>query len=1004
MGDGTQHNVYNIPAEMPFLKTFARYLMQQTGGDPQTLTQYRILLPTRRACRLLREVFLNLNDGRSMLLPQLTPIGDVDEEDLSLMMFGDAQRFLDIPAAIAPMKRQLLLAKLIQKVPDFAQGPEHALSLASALGQFMDTISVEELEFSELHTIVPEEFAAHWQITLSFLKIISEAWPEILAEQGLIDAPMRRNLLLNALAEYWEDHPPSTPIIAAGSTGSIPAVGRLLNVIAQMPQGQVILPGLDCHMDEDAWQYVEENHPQYHLKKLLSRMGIAHDDVAQINVDPDAKRSVSRAALASELMLPAQKVACWKSFSERHDAQAMLDGVEYYACATQQEEASAIALMMRETLEVSESVCALVTPDRGLARRVSALCRRWGIEVDDSAGVRLMDHRLGKFIVLSLEAVRGGFNPVDMLSLMKTPLCRLSYDDQAYNRAVIDLESLFLRKGHILPSYDALRSLIAEDEAHSELLGFLDCYLDGVKPLSYYASMDDVFPFEDILRAHLRVLEMLACRTDLSGAEVLWRGDSGEAGAQFFTEVLQHASLIGDVRFDEYCDVLSALLRSVTVRSAYGVHPRLLILGQLEARLSDADLVVLGGLNEGVWPPDPGHDPWMSRPMRAEFGLPGTEQMVGIAAHDFVQGFCSAHIVLTRSEKLDSGPSVPARWLERFETVLQGMGKTLSDLSLHPYQKWAMQLDESDVFVPCERPEPRPPLAARPVGASVTKIETWMQNPYAIYMHYVLSLRKIEPLIQDNDAALRGSIMHEILDRFTQEFPLNLPDHAQDRFLEIAREVLEEKIESPQQLLYWWPRYLKIAAWFVAHEKGWREQAKYMESEIKGHVDLDIAGESFTLYGMADRIDRMHGGYALIDYKSGGTYSPSKLKKGEMPQLPLEGLILSQGGFDGKGFKNARPDEVKKRVPAGDSVYLGYWKLTGGRKAGEVSDVSGDLSETIEIVEEGLRSLITVFRDMDTPFYCIPDASRAPRFNDYEHISRQKEWSALDGSSDGEAA
>ena len=880
--DNAAHNhIYNIRAGLPFSKTLAQYLLQITADKPETLTQYKILLPTRRACRILRETFLNITQGKPLLLPQLTPLGDVDEEDLSLMMFGNSQEFLTIPKAIAPLKRQILLAKLISSIPEFVQGQDHALHLAAALSQFIDQVSVEELHFSDLHKIVPEEFAAHWKITLNFLKIISEYWPKILQEHGVIDAVERRNLLLQALVTHWKNTPPTHPVIAAGSTGSIPAAGQLLAVIARMETGRIILPGLDTKMDDESWNYITESHPQHSLKTLLKRIDIDRAAVQDLKIDAPDEISINRALLASEIMRPAQTTHHWKDLSERHDITPMLQNLQYFSCTTQQEEAALIALIMRESLEHKTHITALITPDRTLARRVSALCRRWNIDVDDSAGENLTQTRLGRFIALSLHAMQNGFDVIACLSLLKISLCRFGQDEHHYNKMLTTLEVRFLRQGNFFSSFDALQEKITEKKEYQALGAFMEAFHTALKPMLYYAHGTSSHKFSDILKTHLRIIETLATTHDQTGSDILWRGDVGESAALFFTELSEQAHVIEDVTYAEYEQILNALMRNVTVRSAYGVHPRLLILGQLEARLSDADCIILGGLNEGVWPPDPRHDPWMSRPMRTAFGLPGNDQAIGIAAHDFVQGFCAQNVILTRAEKLEGSPTVRARWIDRLDTVLQSCGKKLSDLAQTPYLEWARQIDHHNDFKPYNRPEPRPPVSTRPNAASVTKIDLWMKDPYAIYMHYVLNLRKMQPLLQDNDAALRGTILHEILERFTRQNPDHISDDAEKCFINIAQDILATRLESPELMHYWWPRFLNIATWFVEHEKNWRAHATFLESEIKGNIDLHINDEGyiFNLYGTADRIDRLENGYALIDYKTGGVFFRNSTKK-----------------------------------------------------------------------------------------------------------------------------
>lgn len=992
--------VYNIPAWLPFAKILVQHLLEQTKDTPEELTRYRLLLPTRRTCRIVRETFLDENKGAPLLLPQMTALGDVDEEELSLMMFGNGGAFLDVPSAISPLKRQLLLAKLICGVPEFAQGMDHALKLARALSRFIDQVIVEDLDFAQLHKIVPDKFSEHWQITLSFLKIISENWPKILQEQGLVDAAQHRNLLLHALAEHWQDNPPGGHIIAAGSSGSIPAAAKLLRVISSLDNGMVILPGLDHDMDEVSWDCIEDNHPQHSLKTLLQRIGIERSDVNNLmNIEDDQKGSI-RHKLASAMMLPAQTTHLWQDFARTQDFEAMTDGLEYYVCSTQQEEAGLVSLIMRETLRSSGKVCALVTPDRALARRVKGACNRWGIEVDDSAGINLCETAQGRLALLVLEAAKKRFDPVAFLSVLKSKLCCLAYENNEVKSLVRELEIEVLRKRYIIASHEKLLTLVNEnDDISPDLKEFVGKFYDALKPILDIANTDGGIDAADLLTAHITSMEALSSKHDEDSSS-LWSGDAGRSAAQFFANVIDHSYLVGEVGYEEYIQIITSLMRDVTMRVPYGSHPRLLILGQLEARLTKADVIILGGVNEGVWPPETKHDPWMSRPMRSDFGLPAQEQMIGFAAHDFVQGFCGSRVVITRSEKVDGSPTLPARWLDRLETILEAGGKPMGSLSVRPYLQWVRGLDE-DPAVPYKRPEPRPPLNARPRGISVTKVDTWLKDPYSIYAYYVLKLRKLPPLRQDNDAALKGTLLHKILEKFAQAFPKDLPNNAQAEFLRIAKETIEQETQDRALLYSWWPKIVQIADWYIAQEGSWRNSALLVATEIKGNVDIDINGEPFNLYGVADRVDKMGDGYALIDYKSGGTFSAKALNEGKYPQLPLEAMILAGGGFDGRGFKRdvaLEKDADKNIVAAGETSYMGYWKMNGGTLAGQVTMIDGDVNDTISVVREGLEGLVLAYRNPETPYYCLSDQDGGMRYNDYELISRVKEWSVVDDS------
>lgn len=964
--------VYTIAAGQNFSKIFAQYLLEKTQSCPEELVRYRIFLPTRRACRILRDAFLQLNDGKPLLLPFMCPIGEVDDQDLSLMMYGNEDGTINIPDAIPQLQRQLMLSKLIQSMPDYMQGADHALNLAKSLCQFIDDVLVEELEFDSLEDLVPSDFAGHWQVTIDFLKIITQHWPDILKENNVVEAVERRRILLDHLGQCWLEAPPSVPVYAVGVTGSIPAVRRFLNVVSKLPQGCVVLPGLDQNVEDDVWNSLGESHPQYVLKQTLSMLGVERHSVL-----PIGSTSSIRSSLADIMMLPAAVTERWSSL-DASEVLGALEGLQYYECQSQDQEAALISVLLRETLEDRTKVCAFVTPDRKLARRVAAVCKRWKIDVDDSAGQSLIENDLGKFALLILNAVDQGYNPVSLLSLMKSPLFRLGREKAECRRLVSLLERSVLRQGYIIHSFEDLREHI-EDEG---LLAFFDDFYALLKTLAV-AEND----FHSFLQTHIHIMEQMAATADQDGASRLWRGDAGESASRLLSDMLEHGHLIGSVPIGEYSKIFRVLFQGVQVRSAYGVHPRLLILGQLEARLTHADRIIMGGLNEGSWTSVNDHDPWMSVPMRKRFGLPGVDQSVGISAHDFVQGFCASDVILTRSKKIDRGPSIPVRWLSRLETVLKTCDLTLTHLTRPEYFHWLDALDNHGGFRPYMRPEPRPPSEARPRGVSVTKVETWLQNPYAVYAYYVLGLREEKPIIQDNDAALRGQLIHEIIDRYMRGYS----EHQTfDRFIEIAKDVSAQNVSDDTMLNYWWPKIYSIAEWFVQHEKSWSERSKFLCSEARGKVSLNIDGIPFYLEARADRIDRMSGGYALIDYKSGGDYSLTKLKNGSFPQLPLEALMIEHSGFEGV-----------ERAP---SCYLGYWILKGGDIGGKVVALEEGIDETVRIVEHGLSDLVSTFRDETVPFYCIPDFSNVPRYNDYALLARVKEWATLGNEEQGESA
>ena len=968
-----QLNFYTIPAGLSFTRTLAENLLEETSGTPETLSQIQILLPTRRACRMLRESFLDLTGGQPLLLPRMQPLGDVDEEELSLTLLtsDDTGHILNLPPAIAPVRRQLLLAKTIMALPDFTQGTEHALSLAQALSLLMDQVYTENLSLQNLDTLVPEDFADHWQITVDFLKILSQRWPEILAEEGVIDAADRRNRLMLALADSWEATQPETRIIGAGSTGSIPATARLLDVIAHLPQGAVILPGFDLDIDAQSWEALEETHPQYGFKHLLGTLNIERERVKPWIPDTPQPAS-NRHVLAREIMRPAAQTQAWMSLGQSDTAKALrgaIDTLSLFECEHAGEEALVIALKMREVLETPGQTAALITPDRNLARRVMTSCRRWGITLDDSAGKSLDQTPLGIFLLLSLKAVAGQLGPVDLLGVLKHPLCTIL--DTTHIAA---LDQHVLRGPKPSPGLEGLKRRLEHTmlQDSEQIYTALESAFRSLLSLSHGQQS-----FQRFLKVHLD------CVDALSGAQNIWACDEGADISQLLSTLHDQNDLLDDMTLQDYSEILQQFLKNQTIRPSYGTHPRLHILGQLEARLINADVVILGGLNEGTWPAEPAHDPWMSRPMRKSFGLPVAERSIGLAAHDFVQGLCSGHVVMTRSRRQDGAPTVPARWLERLKTVMQALDMPFETLQRHPHLAWARTLDKQDHITPQRRPAPTPPVEKRPATLPATKIETWMKDPYSIYAYYILKLKPLEPLEQDMEAAARGILLHDVLDRFIKAHPKDVPENAAAILHDYAQQSAQEIHDDDSVWRFWWPRFERLSAWFIGQEHIWRLSARPHATEISGQTTINgqNQAQSLTITARADRIDAAQSGAAIIDYKSAGSYSKSKIIAGALPQLGVEALICAKSGFE-------------NIAPALSSI--SYWTMTGGKDPGIVTEIKDGLDTLIDKTEKGLQHFVDAFAQQETPYYSLPRPDQAPRYNDYEHLARVKEWAALD--------
>jgi ATP-dependent helicase/nuclease subunit B len=975
--------VYSIPSGAPFADILAAGILQETGGTSAALADVLVLLPTRRACRSLREAFLRASDGRPLLLPQMTPIGDIDEDALLLVnaaedMFPAA---FDCPDAMSGLRRQLLLARQILALDPRGTTPEQAVHLAFELARLLDQVHTERLSFDALEHLVPEQLSEHWQRTLDFLEILTLHWPEVVAEEGVMDAAKRRNLLLEAQAKSWQKNPPSGLVIAAGSTGSIPATADLLSAVSLLPKGMVVLPGLDLKADKEAWAALslDPTHPQYGMARLLDRFGMALSDVQVWPHGEETRRQAARERLINYALRPASIRA--QSFDDAPFDREALEGVNYIDCPGPQEEASIIALIMRQTLEEEAKTAALITPDRALARRVAAELGRWNTEVDDSAGIPLARTPPGSFLRLSARLAAENMAPVSLLAVLKHPLAAVGLSAAACRKKARHLEVSVLRGARPDPGINALLRALPE-KYRADLEGFLSDLNKAIEPFIEALSCPEIAPRE-VLRRHVAAAEALAETNDVPGAERLWATKAGEDAANFIAELDEALGALGSINGHSYPAVFDALMEGRTCRNHFSKHPRLHIWGLLEARLQQADVLILGGLNEGVWPPDARANPWMSRPMMESFGLPLPERRIGLAAHDFVQAFCAPEVVLTHAARIEGTPSVPSRWLMKLKNALSGYGDALAETS--QWLHWQNLLDAPDNISPEKRPSPKPPLAARPHALPVTQIEVWMRDPYAIYARHILNLKALKPIDADPGASDYGTFIHDALDIFSKNHPDGPGDGAFEELLEIGRKRFGDFLDRPGVWAFWWPRFERIARWFVDEEKTRLEIIEKTTSETKGTLDID---GGFVLSAKADRIDRLSDGtLAIIDYKTGYIPSEKEIAAGFSPQLPLEAVIAQAGKFEG--------------VAKAPVSTLEYWALKGGNVSGARKPIKKDVDALCDEALAGLRKLIAAFDDENTPYLARPRADAAPRYGDYEHLARIKEWSAGSGE-DGE--
>ena len=964
-------NLATLPANIDFLEAVARRWLSLDVAPGEGL----ILLPTRRAARTLVDAFLRVSGGKPMLLPRITAIGALDETPLALA------GALDLAPSVAPAVRLAELTRLIMALPEDAGGvarADQAWKLAGELARLMDEAERAEIDDfpTALAQVADGALAQHWDITLRFLDIVTRVWPVWLESQGLMNPQQRVVALLHAQSRAWQDHPPTTPVWVAGATGGIRAVAALLKVVAGLRHGMVILPGLEAAPPE----VVEASHPQAGLLGLLTGMGATPDDVTRWEA-PEAVPA-ARLALLNRALLPASRLGDWRA-----SATIDISGLYRLEPADQQEEAVAIALILRDALERPGARAALVTPDRQLATRVAAELLRWGVVADDSAGEPLAHSPPAVFLRLLAEAVVQGLAPVALLALLKHPLAGTGMHPAACRSAARVLERRALRGPKPAPGIAGLRFAVAAFPETEAFIARIEACLEPL--LRLFASAGPVAP-TDMISALITSAESLAATDEEAGPARLWGQEEGEALAETLAQALSAIGRLSAQPATILPGLLDALLEGIAVRSRRALrgrdvlveHPRVLIWGLLEARLQAVDVIVLGGLAETVWPPatDPG--PWMSRPMRQAAGLPSPEEEVGQAAHDFVSATCAAPVaVLSCPRRRDGAPAVPARWLARLGAYLDGQNTALPQ---HEATAWARLLDQPmGDPIPARPPTPRPATHLRPRRLSVTEIETWSADPYAIYAKHILKLPKLKPLEEGTDAADYGSIVHGGFHYFLLKHGAEWNVQSPRLLREAMYQALDEARLRPALREWWAPRLARIADW-AAEAEITRRQVHHpaaIGAEVRGRWELLVPG-GFLITGRADRVEkRADGSIVLIDYKTGKPPSEKAVVSGAAPQLPLEAAMAAGGAFPGWH---------------GTVTELTYWHVSGGYEKGKQTPLlDGDRVAIAALATEArdrLSDRIVAFDDPNRAYLAQPHPGLRPRFPEYGQLARIAEW------------
>ncbi|SMX47150.1 double-strand break repair protein AddB [Actibacterium lipolyticum] len=967
MFDRPGPRVFGLPPGADFPKELLLGLEKRLAGHPpEAWAKVEIFVNTRRMQRRLVSLF---DKGPARLLPRIRLVTDMAR----ISGLGD------LPPAIPPLRRRLelsqLVAGLLAREPDLA--PSAAIfDLADSLAGLMDEMQGEGVAPEVLHNLDVSHLSEHWERTRSFLTIVEQFFGTD-GQDGL-DGEARNRRAAEFLVKLWETSPPQHPIIVAGSTGSRGATALFMEAVARLPQGAVILPGFDFDQPDVVWDALDdamtaEDHPQFRFRKLMTALGISRPDVDEWNEGSPAPNP-ARNRLISLALRPAPVTDQWltegRDLTEIAAATADMTLIE---APSPRAEAMAIALRLRQAAE-DGITAALITPDRMLTRQVTAALDRWGIEPDDSAGLPLQLSAPGRFFRHIAALFGQKLTAEALLTLLKHPLTSstpgLRGNHLLWTR---ELELYIRRNGPPFPTgHDLISWAEKNDDGRMDWAIWLADILTGLDTIQER-------PLSDHLTQHIALSEALAAGPSAEGSGGLWDKPAGKEAHKAVTALVAEAGYGGDLSPRDYGDLFRAVLGRHEVHDPIQPHARIMIWGTLEARVQGADLVILGGLNEGSWPSVPPPDPWLNREMRRNTGLLLPERRIGLAAHDFQQAIGAKEVFLTRAVRDAEAETVPSRWLNRLTNLLNGLPNQGGDAALKNMRAkgayWlsvATALEEPASREPsAQRPSPCPPVTARPNKLSVTRIQTLIRDPYAIYARYILNLNPLDALRQEPDAPLRGTILHKVFEEFIRHGVDQDPEVAKHQLLSIADQVFAESAPWPAARRMWRARLARVADWFLLGEAERQVDAHWIALERKGSVSLQ---NGFELTAEADRIDqRTDGTLVIYDYKTGSPPSKKQMEEYDK-QLLLEAAMAARGGF--------------KDLAAGPVAQVAYIGLGPNPKFDRMDLPDGMANETWA----NLGELIEKYRQPERGYTARRASFRREDASDYDHLSRYGEW------------
>ncbi len=967
-------NILNIPGCFNFLKSVHEFVINRTN-DKLFISNFTILLPSRRSCNELKRIFLENSNNSAIILPNIRAIGDIDYDDLILKQINkeDLENFPDFSSNTSRIKYKILLIKELLKWAKSSDKDlfknitiEQASNLALELEKFLNEVNRNGLDLDDLEKIVDDEYSQHWQEVLNFLEIFGKKWNKFIRDNNVISIVDFKSRMIEFNAEYFKKNRPLNPIIIAGVSSSIKSTCELIGNLIKHDNCYYIFKDLDKNLTEDEWKEIGVFHPQYSFKNLLDNcIKCSRESVADLRFENCATVGHGIEKILSFSMLPYNETYKWQN--KLGIKKSDFSHISKIECSNNFEELSIISLITKYVHETSNDSIAIIVSDEIFANQLDVELKNLNLDVNNAFGNKISRTELLKFLFLILDVIKNKYETVALLSLLKHDFTLFGYSKEELNRLVLMLEDRILR-GYGDLGYDGIIKKVNENK-NIELMNFIKRITETLN--SFICEKLD---FQSIIKSHIELAENIASNSEISGSDIFWNNSkNGDELLNFFNEAIKESESYGKVKdCDEYSYLLDYLIAENSYSDRYSIHPMVNIISPQEAKLINYDLVILTNLNDGKFPPHISTDPWMSKSMRKAFGLPDREELIGNFAYDFTQFLCNSKVILTRSLKEDGILTVKSKYLMRLETFLLCQ----NGLKLEENNIWKEVFKKRNSVernITIKRPKPTPPLDKRPRELYATKIEKLMNNPYDIYAEKILNLKKKEDFYENKVFAFFGSAVHEALEKYIQNYKPSDMGKLYEKLIKYGKESFDKYFTDETSKELFFIRFSNIARWFIEQDESVRANgySVYAERVEKLYIkDID-----FTLAAKIDRIEESEtGSINIIDYKTGNVPSASDVLSAKKPQLTIEAIIL----------ENKKTDK------------LVYWSIKG-KGDEKIQEIDSNISELVDRGKDGIRRLIAHFNVFENSYIATAfDLNDQNHYaSDYKHLSRVEEWGYL---------